>query len=351
MTNFAIAQTIEIGEIENSKLIYANDSMVFVVGYNYKPDGFGQLSRINAYDTSLNFKWTYKLDESHTNTIDKVLINNDRIIFTGLIGERTGNNLKTDRYIRVLNLKGEIFFDQNIGTSTYYCSNLLVYKDEVSLCFQRCETTYFSDMMYKSKNVLVQCNLKNKKIKIDEHFLIRSQPEFLKITNNKYLLFGEQYKNEKFNVTQTFIKTFPIAEKEIILPAEKMESISKVVSSKDGFAIVSYSNPFVENQERYLRLDIVDSNLRLLTTKTIPFSKLGWYHINLYFPIIENEFWFYSFKSENEASFSKLNENGEITEEIKSNIVDGSNNFFPTKEFIYHLYKEEEKLKVSKIKR
>lgn len=47
------------------------------------------------------------------------------------------------------------------------------------------------------------------------------------------------------------------------------------------------------------------------------------------------------FKSENETSFTKLNENGEITEEIKSNIIDGSNNFCPTKRFyLHHLYKK-----------
>lgn len=184
------------------------------------------------------------------------------LFFTGLKGKTTRNNLETDRYIKILNLKGKIIFDKNIGTSIYGCSNLVVQKENVFLCFQRCETSYFSDMMHKSKNILVQCNLKNKKVNIQEHILVRSQPKFLTIFNNRYLVFGEQYKNEKYNVTQTFIKKFPNTEKEIIIPAEKMESISKIVTYEGGFAIISYSNPYVKNQERYLRIDKLDSHFK-----------------------------------------------------------------------------------------
>jgi hypothetical protein len=296
-------------------------------------------------------KWTFTLDDNHTNTIDRIKIFENKIIFTGLVGQRDGNNLKTNRYIKILDLNGKKILDENIGSSTYPCSNLSLKDNIIFFTHQRCETTLFADMMYKSKNILIEYNLKTKKLKSQEHYLIRSQPNFTTEKNKKYYLFGEQYKSEKFNITQTFVKTFPNTNKVSILPADKMESIGKIATMKNGFTIVSYSNPFVENQERYLRFDKLDFDLKMKSTKFLNFSKLGWYHIYLEFPVIENELWFYTFKSQKEAAFVRLNENGEKIEEVKSNILDGSNDFCVTTSNIYHLYKEEDKLKLTKLKR
>lgn len=347
----AMGQTIEIEKIENGKKVYSDESIVLIVGYNFKSDGYGQLSIIQAYDTTLRSIWTFTLDDNQTNTIDQIKIFKNQIIFTGLVGVRDGNNLKAKRYIKILDLKGQVILDKDLGTSTYPCSNLSIIDNTIFFSHQRCETTLFADMMYKSKNIFVEFNLTTKKFKSQEHYLSRSQPVYVTQTNKKYYLFGEQYKDEKFKVTQTFIKTFPITNNEVIIPADKMESIGKIVNNENGFTIVSYSNPFVENQERYLRFDKLDSNLNLISTKFITFANLGWYHIYLEFPSIENEIWFYTFISDKETKFVRLNENGDKIEEINSNILDGSNDFCLTRNNIYHLYKEEEKLKLTKLKR
>jgi hypothetical protein len=346
-----MGQTINVENIENGRQVFSNESLVLVVGYSYKSDGYGQLSIIQAYDTTLNLKWTFTLNDNHTNTIDKIRIADRKIIFTGLVGERDRNNLKTNRYIKALDFNEKKILDENIGTSTYSCSNLSIDGNIVFFSYQKCETTLFSDMMYKSKNVLVEYDLTTKKLEFQEHFLIRSQPVYVTLINKKYFLFGEQYKNEKYNVTQTFIKSFPNENNEVFIPSDKMESVGKIVKNQNGFTVVSYSNPFVENQERYLKFDKVDFNSKLESTKYLLFSKLGWFHIYLEFTSVENELWFYAFKSDKEAAFIRLNEKGETIEEIKSNILDGSNDFYATRDFIYHLYKEDEKLKLTKIKR
>lgn len=344
-------QTRDLPSIDWGKNIVANDSVVLVTGFRYAKDGYGQVSTVQAFDAALNPKWTFTLDAKHTNTVDRILIRENRIFLTGLEGERDRRSLKTDRYVKILDMNGSQLLHKNLGPSTYPCTNLGIDGDVLFFGYQRCETPLFADMMSKSKNIVVELDVKRNTVKFKEHTLVRSKPDFITKEGDNYLMFGTQYKDEKFKVTETFVVNFSSPVQTSVLPAERMENVAKVATSKNGSVIVSYSNPFVENQEKYLRFDYVDNQLRLKKTKEIKFSTLNWRHMYLEFPSVENEFWFYVFRDGNNAFFLKLDEEGNQLEEIKSNILDGSQDFCLTKRNVYHLYKTEEKVSVTRIKR
>lgn len=344
------AQTIELNEFENGKNITSNENLVIVNLYDYKKDGYGQNSTLVAFDNKLMKKWEFKLDLKHTNIIDKVLITNNSIIFTGIEGERDNQTLNTNRFIRILDLSGKLLYNKNLGKSIYSCTNLLVIKNKLTFSYQKSSSIHFSNFQDK-KTVFVNLDLVTKSIKFSESFFLRSTPEFNIYINNEYYCIGERYKTEKYNVTESYIKNISQNSLEKLIPAERMESISRIISSEKKLTLFSYSNPFIENQERYIRIDQIDFLGNVISKKEHAFSKLGWFHIYLKCTAIENEAWFYVFKTNEDAFFMKINSKGDIKEEIKSNIGDGSIDFSLNSENVFHLFKEDEKLKLIKLKR
>jgi hypothetical protein len=358
-------QTIEIEKIENGTHVFSNDSIVIAVGHNYKPDGYGQTSIINAYDSTLKLKWTFTISSSHTNIIDRIKIFDKQIILTGLVGERDNRNLKTNRFITILNFDGKVTLTKTIGFSNYQCSNIVLNKEVISFCYNTSKTTLFEEMLDSSKNVIVEYNLKTKKIKTRKHLLARSWPKHLSMIDKNFYLIGIQH-NKEFDGMQTFLSSFENKYKDILLPKGKLEEFYKVLINEQELTVVSYSNPYEAKEKRYLRFDKINVKTKISSTNLIPFTKLGWVNIctdpNIFieFPSKENELWFYIYKSDTEASFVQLDKNGEKVYEIKSNILKYMNgiyfkvtkDFFSTEKFIYLLHNEEgSKLKLSRIKR
>jgi hypothetical protein len=220
-------------------------------------------------------------------------------------------------------------------------------------------------MFDSSKNVLIEYNLKTKKVKTRNHFMAWSWPKHLSVIDKNFYLVGIQH-NKKFDGPQTFVSSFKDKYEDVLLPKGKFEEIYKVLSDEQEITIVSYSNPYEVKEKRYIRFDKVNVKTKLSSTNLIQFSKLGWENIctdpNIFieFPSKENELWFYIYKSDKEAAFVQLDKNGRKLFEIKSTILNYMNgiyypitkDFFSTDKFIYLLHNEEgSKLKLTKIKR
>ena len=355
--NFSVsAQTIEVENIEHGSHIIANDSIVIVVGHNYKSDGYGQSTIINTFDTTLKLKWIFKLDSFHTNIIDKIKITDSNIILTGLVGENDNKNLKTSRFIKILNFDGKIILDKIIGTSGLHCTNIIEKDNKIYFCYSKNETTLYAQntFMDSSKNILVEYNLKTNKIKKLVHFLTRSWPKYLTLIENNFYLIGVQH-NKQLDTLKTFITNFKFKNKNILLPTGRLEEFYTILEYNQELTNVSCFNPYNEKEKKYLRFNTINLKSKLSSTKTISFTKLGWDDVCtdpkllIEYPSQKRELLFYVYKSDLEASFVQIDKNGLKLSETKSNILKYSLDFFPTEKFIYHLYSEDNNLK-NKIK-
>ena len=341
-------QEIEIANLEWGKKVIANKTKIVVAGFNYKEDGYGQSASLICYDKKLKESWRLNLDKEHTNTIDVLTFWDDKIIISGTEGERANKFLKTNRFIKIIKENGEYISEINIGSSTGKATNMIIENNHLYLGYKKSSSIYYSEMMKTSTNAVVKVNLTDMAYNISEYYLQRSTPELIVLNDKAVFVSGTQYKTEKYNVTETFFhNTSDSGSIDNIIPADKMEGLANGITTKNGFTLLSYSNPNVENQDKYLRLDNLNSNGQLLKTKNILFKDLGWTHIGLYFPNIENEFWLYVTKENQKSYYVLLDSTGKELKSIESNTEQAiSTDFVTNSKKIIHLIREEDRVKL-----
>lgn len=342
------SQEVEISNLQWGKKVVANEDIVIVSGMNYKEDGYGTSVSLVCFDLQLKKIWELNFNKEQTNTIDVLTFWNDKIIVSGTQGEKANQYSNTNRFIKVLSLNGDSLAEINIGSSTGKSTNFIIDNNHLLLGYKKSSSIYYSDMMQTSKNAVVKINLTNMSYSISEHYLSRSTPEIILFKDKNLFICGEQYKNEKYNVTETFFHNIN-SESSIknILPAETMEGLGSGIVTKIGFTLLSYSNPFIANQDRYIRLDYLDPLGELLNTKILLFKDLGWTHIDLNIPSIENEFWLYVIKEDQKSYYVQLDSEGREINSIKSDTESAtSTDFAINSKKIIHLIREEDKVKL-----
>lgn len=346
-------QTIDLKGIEWGNKVIANDSTIIVAGFTFRNDGHGQTAVLYSFNPALHKKWEIRLDKFQTNTIDRLAFYKGSIILTGIYGVRTSDYVKAERYIKILNLKGKLINETNIGQADGKVTNMIILNDKLYFGYTK-SSSYYADMMTTSRNAVVEFDLNTKKYSISEHYLVRSTTDRITSNSKDVFISGEQYKTEKYNVTETYFHNNAFAGAITnILPADKMEGLAQIVYEKDQFVLFSYSNPFIENQERYLRIDYLNKLGSLEKTVSLNFSQLGLLSISLDFPYIENQFWAYAFKTDEKSYFIRFDTLGKIIETIPSAMEDGatSSDFYVTPTRIIHLLRQDDIVKLQVVKR
>ena len=112
---------------------------------------------------NLNSKWSYTLKNKQENIIDQAIFHENSIIISGFEGTRIKNkSLDAQRFIRVLDLNGNVNFEAKLGLSNYSCTNMLIKNRKLYFGFLKKSSPDFGDL--DSKMVLLELNLDTKKI-------------------------------------------------------------------------------------------------------------------------------------------------------------------------------------------
>jgi hypothetical protein len=337
------SQSTFINDMKYGDNILADDSSIFVSGHNFREDGWGRISILYRFDHDLKENWKVTLDSAHTNTIDEIKLWKENIIITGIYGKKTGEIEDAERYIKILNLKGDVIFETNLGMSTSITTNLLIINNTLYLGYKKSSSIYYSERLTTSTNAVVELDLNSKKFSIMTHDLIDSDPQIIVSDNSNIFIAGECRNAKKSYNPEVFFHKVKNDKSPIlnIIPADKLEGLAEIIYKKNQFVVLSYSNPYVKNQEPYLRFDNLNKSGTLIKTSTKSFSDYGWDWISSYFPDVENDFWVLIRKKDQFFYFVKLDSDGTVLFEVKATINNASSyDFVIIKNKIVHLMSE-----------
>ncbi|CAL2085863.1 hypothetical protein [Tenacibaculum sp. 190524A05c] len=352
LTSFnSFSQEIKIPELNWGTRVIANDESIVVSGISFKNNRTEKFASLICYDLELNKIWQLTLDSKQTNSVDTITFWENKIIISGTEGKEDNQSVKKTRFIKIISSDGKNLAEINIGNSTSKSTDFIIQKNTLFLGYKKSSSINYGDMMKTSMNTIVEVNLTNLKYKIYEHYLNRSTPEFIFASNKNIFICGEQFKNDDYNVTQTFFQniknTKPI---DNLLPADKMESLGSGITTKNGFILVSSSNIYEKKAYEYLRIDALNFKGKLRETKIIPFKELGWLDRTPDFLNIENKLWFRVKKEDKKTYLVQLNSSGK---EISAREFKGDRRGILTmnSESIIHLWDKEETVRLKKYNR